>query len=127
MGTSTVFDIIKTVWDIWNTIVLCKETCENAHDIVKTIEEKWKCPNQNIIEAIRFRSKQAFKKYRKFANNQNWRIPSQRDIVSYWETCMQRNLLPSVADLTQYTDITTQEANYLLEYLIDAWSTYRNL
>ncbi len=94
-----------------------------------TIFDHFKNKNSSHIEetldAIRKKSGVAYAQY---CGHQQYRqndlgIPIEEDILGYWETCLQRNVLPSAGDMVASQIASKEEAKVIIAYLMEQWMT----
>ena len=50
-------------------------------------------------------------------------IPIKEDILGYWETCLQRRVLPSASDMVTSQIADKEEAEIIISYLMEQWMT----
>lgn len=60
--------------------------------------------------------------YRKYRQDELG-IPIKEDILGYWETCLQRNVLPSASDMVVSQIADKEEAEVIISYLMEQWMT----
>ncbi len=78
---------------------------------------------QETLNAIRERSKVAYKLYcecREY-RKEDLGLPLEKDILRYWESCLERNILPSVEDMVISGIASVEEARILLPCLMEQW------
>ncbi len=94
-----------------------------------TIYDHFKNKNSNhmkeTLDAIREKSGVAYARY---CEHQQYRqndlgIPLEEDILEYWETCLQRNVLPSASDMFESKIASQEEAEVIMAYLMEQWMT----
>lgn len=80
---------------------------------------------QETLDAVREKSAVAYAQYcehRKYRQRELG-IPLKEDILGYWETCLQRNVLPGVSDMVDSKIACEEEAKIIISYLIEQWMT----
>ncbi len=94
-----------------------------------TIFDHFKNKNSSHIretqDAIREKSSVAYARYfeyRKYRQD-DLGIPIKEDILGYWETCLQRNVLPSASDMVTSHIASKEEAEIIISYLMEQWMT----
>lgn len=80
---------------------------------------------KETLDAIRKKSSVAYARY---CEHQQYRqndlgIPLEDDILGYWETCLQRNVLPSASDMVASQIASKEEAEVIISYLMEQWMT----
>ena len=96
---------------------------------VVTIFDHFKNKNSNHIketlDAIREKSDVAYARYceHRKGREEDLGIPLKEDILGYWETCLQRNVLPSADDMVTSQIASTQEAEIIISCLMEQWMT----
>lgn len=78
---------------------------------------------EELFTAIRNKSKEAYDLYCEYCEHRNNDIgvPLEGDILGYWESCVRRDTLPSVDDMRSSNIASTEEAEIMLAYLMEAW------
>lgn len=73
--------------------------------------------------AIRKKSKEAYDSYCEYQEYRKSEIgtPAEAKILGYWESCLERNALPSVDDMVDSNTAAKEEAEIMLPYLLKAW------
>lgn len=73
--------------------------------------------------AIRKKSKEAYDSYCEYREYRKSEIgtPAEEKILGYWESCLERNALPSVDDMVDSNTAAKEEAEIMLPYLLKAW------
>lgn len=94
-----------------------------------TIFDHFKNKNSNHIKetlnVIREKSSMAYARYceqRKY-RQEDLGVPLEEDILGYWETCLQRNVLPSASDMAASKIASKEEAEIIISYLMEQWMT----
>ena len=80
---------------------------------------------KETLDAIREKSSVAYARYfeyRKYRQDELG-IPIKEDILGYWETCLQRNVLPSASDMVVSQIADKEEAEVIISYLMEQWMT----
>ena len=80
---------------------------------------------KETLDAIREKSSVAYARYfeyRKYRQD-DLGIPIKEDILGYWETCLQRNVLPSASDMVTSHIASKEEAEIIISYLMEQWMT----
>ena len=76
------------------------------------------------LAAIREKSKAAYAQYCEYqCYRQDLGIPLEKDILGYWETCLQRSVLPSADDMAASHIASREEAEVIIAYLMEQWMT----
>ncbi len=75
---------------------------------------------EELFTAIRNKSKEAYDLYCEHRNN-DIGVPLEGDILGYWESCVKRDVLPSVDDMLSSNIASREEAEIMLAYLLEAW------
>lgn len=92
-----------------------------------TIYDHFKNHNKTHITetfaAIRRKSKEAYDSYCEYREYRKSEIgtPSEEKILGYWESCLKRNIPPSVTDMVSTDTASKEEAEIMLAYLLEAW------
>lgn len=75
------------------------------------------------LTAIRNKSKEAYDSYCEYREHRKNDIgtPLKEDILGYWESCLERDILPSVTDMVSLKIATKEEAEIMLAYLLKSW------
>ena len=76
-----------------------------------------------IFAEMRKKSREAYDlycEYRKYSKK-DIGIPIKEKILSYWESCLKHNTLPSVTDMVSLGIATESEAEIMLPCLLEAW------
>ncbi len=79
--------------------------------------------SKEILAAIRGKSKEAYRsycEYREYRKN-DIGTPLERDILGYWESCLERDVLPSADDIVSENIASKEEAEIMIVYLFEAW------
>ncbi len=73
--------------------------------------------------AIRKKSKEAYDSYCEYQEYRKSEIgtPTEEKILGYWESCLERNALPSVDDMVNSDTAAKEEAEIMLPYLLKSW------
>ncbi len=73
--------------------------------------------------AIRKKSKEAYDSYCEYRKYRKSEIgtPTEEKILGYWESCLERNALPSVDDMVNSDTAAKEEAEIMLPYLLKSW------
>ena len=94
-----------------------------------TILDHFRNQNKNHIDdtlnTIREKSATAYERYcefRRYRQN-DLGVPNKEDILGYWETCLQRNILPSRNDMVSSNIASEEEAKIIIPYLMEQWMT----
>lgn len=111
------YKVVIKLWDVFNK---AKEGGENIKDVIEYFQCKINGSNNAVIDAIHYRSKKAYQIYSISAKSKGLGIPLEKDILSYWESCLHRNMLPNIHDMMQH-GCDAQEAEYMLQCLIHEW------
>ena len=80
---------------------------------------------QETLDAIREKSNVAYARYcehRKYRSD-DLGIPLKKDILGYWEMCLQRTVLPSASDMVASQIASKEEAEVIISYLMEQWMT----
>ena len=94
-----------------------------------TIFDHFKNKNSSHIDetldAIREKSSVAYARYFEYRKyrQEELGIPLEGDILGYWETCLQRNVLPSASDMVTSHIASKEEAEIIISYLMEQWMT----
>ena len=94
-----------------------------------TIFDHFKNKNSSHIEetlsAIRKKSGVAYARYCEYRKyrQEDLGIPLEGDILGYWETCLQRNVLPGARDMVSSHIASKEEAEIIISYLMEQWMT----
>ncbi len=94
-----------------------------------TIFDHFKSKNSSHIketlDAIREKSSVAYARYceHRKLREEDLGIPLEENILGYWETCLQRNVLPSASDMVTRKIADKQEAEVIISYLMEQWMT----
>ena len=92
-----------------------------------TIFDHFRNQNKNHIDdtlsIIRKKSAAAYEQYCEFRKyrQDDLGVPNKEDILEYWETCLQRNILPSRNDMVSSNIATEEEAEIIIPYLMEQW------
>ncbi|MDD3662238.1 MAG: tetratricopeptide repeat protein [Candidatus Pacebacteria bacterium] len=79
--------------------------------------------NAEMILAIQKKSEKAYEYYceiRKYKANFIGQ-PIKSDVINYWESCLRRNMLPSVEDIVACEIADREEAQLLFCLLVESW------
>ena len=90
-----------------------------------TLKTKKSSHIKETLDAIREKSSVAYARYfeyRKYRQDELG-IPIKEDILGYWETCLQRNVLPSASDMVVSQIADKEEAEVIISYLMEQWMT----
>ncbi len=96
---------------------------------VITIYDHFKNKNgshmEETMDAIREKSGMAYARYCEYQRyrQNDLGIPLEEDILGYWETCLQRNVLPSASDMEASNIASKEEAKVIIAYLMEQWMT----
>lgn len=112
--------ILEKVLDGFNKGIGIAGSCITICDYLKNRE------NTHIEEtfsAIRKKAKEAYDSYCEYCKyrEDDLGVPIKEDILGYWESCLQRDVLPSAADMVSVNIASKEEANILFSYLLRAW------
>lgn len=94
---------------------------------VITIYDHFKNRNNTHIEetytAMRNKSKEAYGLYCAYRNHKrnSLGLPTEEKIIGYWESCLQRNVLPSIDDMVTQKTACKEEAEIIFPYLMESW------
>lgn len=110
-------NILDQILNFFNTGIGFTGTAITLYDHFK---------NRNITHitetftAIRNKSKEAFDSYCEYREHRKNDIgtPLKEDILGYWESCLERDILPSVTDMVSLRIATKEEAEIMLAYLL---------
>ena len=112
--------IYKQILDVFNTgigftgsiITICDHFINKNNSHIK-----------ETFAAIRDKSKEAYKSYCDYCESRkkDIGIPSEEKILGYWESCLERDILPSVDDMVSSNIAYKEEAEIMLMYLLKAW------
>lgn len=113
-------NILDQILNFFNTGIGFTGTAITLYDHFK---------NRNITHitetftAIRNKSKEAFDSYCEYREHRKNDIgtPLKEDILGYWESCLERDILPSVTDMVSLRIATKEEAEIMLAYLLKSW------
>ncbi len=86
-----------------------------------TLKTKKSSHIKETLDAIREKSSVAYARYfeyRKYRQDELG-IPIKEDILGYWETCLQRNVLPSASDMVVSEIADKEEAEVIISYLME--------
>ena len=119
------FNILDTITEVFSNF----NTSIGFVGSLVTIFDHFKNKNSSHIEetldAIRKKSSVAYARYceyQKYRQN-NLGIPIEEDILEYWKTCLQRNVLPSASDMVASQIASKEEAKVIIAYLMEQWMT----
>lgn len=94
-----------------------------------TILDHFRNQNKNHMEetlhTIREKSEKAYEEYceyRKYRQD-NLGVPVKEAILGYWDTCLQRNILPCVDDMVSSKIADRNEAEIIMPCLMEKWMT----
>ena len=94
-----------------------------------TISDHFRNQNKNhmddTLNTIREKSAAAYEQYCEFRKNKrdDLGVPNKEDILGYWETCLQRDILPSRNDMVSSNIASEEEAKIIISYLMEQWMT----
>lgn len=76
-----------------------------------------------IYAAIQNKSKEAYDLYCAYHEyrKEDIGVPVKEKIIGYWESCLTRDVLPSAADMVSEKIASKEEAEIMIEYLLEAW------
>lgn len=112
--------IFKQILEVFNTGI-------GFTGSIITICDHFRNKNNSHIKetfaAIRDKSKDAYKSYCDYCERRkkDIGIPSEEKILGYWESCLERDILPSVDDMVSSNIAYKEEAEIMLMYLLKAW------
>ncbi len=89
-----------------------------------TVYDHFKNQQTDAIKAaIQKQSEKAYARYADFRGERRAELglPVKRDILGYWESCLERNVLPGVEDMVSVKIAEQEEAEILFPYLLEAW------
>ena len=80
---------------------------------------------KETLDAVREKSSVAHAQYCEHIKHrrEDVGIPNKEDILGYWETCLQRNVLPSADDMITSHIASKEEAEIIISYLMEQWMT----
>ncbi len=86
-------------------------------------KKKGQACTDEIFAAIRMKSKDAYYAYGEHCKKQidNIGMPLEEDILGYWESCWNRDVMPSVSDMVSQKIASQEEAEMMFVYLLEAW------
>lgn len=78
---------------------------------------------KETFAAIRNKSKEAYDSYCEYRGYRKDKIgiPLEEDILGYWESCLNRDTIPSVTDMVSLNIASKAEAEIMLAYLLESW------
>lgn len=88
-----------------------------------TVYDHFKNQQTDAIKAaIQKQSEKAYARYADFRGERRAELglPVKRDILGYWESCLERNVLPGVEDMVSVKIAEQEEAEILFPYLLEA-------
>ena len=112
--------MIGQIVDSLNTVVGLADSAIAVKDFVKN---EGTAHVDEIYAAIQNKSKEAYDLYCAYREHrkEDIGVPEEKDILGYWEACLTRDVLPSVADMVSEKIASKEEAEIMLEYLLEAW------
>ena len=117
---SNILDTITAALSLLNTTI-------GLGGSLITIFDKFKNSShiEETLEAIRKKSSVAYARYCEYQQyrQNDLGIPREEDILGYWETCLQRNVLPSASDMVVSQIASKEEAEIIIAYLMEQWMT----
>ena len=80
---------------------------------------------EETLDAIQEKSSVAYARYceHRKLREEDLGIPLEEDILGYWKTCLQRNVLPSASDMVTSQIADKEEAEIIISYLMEQWMT----
>ncbi len=109
-----------TIWgSIWNTV----SEILGAAGTLTTLHDHFSTTDEEILQQMRSKSRVAFDLYCEYRKSRQNEIgePLESEVVNYWNSCLQRDVLPSVSDLVSQKIASHKEAEILLPYLLESW------
>ena len=110
-------NIFSTAGTLWNIV-----SWVSGADSAKGFIALFKKTEHATIESIRKKSEEAYNRYCNSAvNTDSLGIPDENKVIGYWESCMERCVLPSCEDLQKQILASKEEAESLLRCLTEEW------
>ncbi len=113
---------------IQNGFVMLNDPIGLAGSLI-TIFDHFRNQNKNHIDdtlnTMRKKSEAAYEQYcgfRKYRQD-DLGVPNKEDILGYWETCLQRSILPGRNDMVSSNIASEEEAEIIIPYLMEQWMT----
>lgn len=104
---------------IWNTVSEILGTTGT----LTTLYDHFSNSGEEFLQQMRGKSKVAFNLYCEYRKSRQNDIgePLESKVENYWNSCLQRDVLPSASDLVSQKIASPKEAEILLPYLLESW------